>query len=79
VRCLAFEDEAEAQSFCQHHNLAVTEGCMVIDKAAFVEPESRLPDTRAPKLIEAKQVGRGLFSIPRIVVNETGALVTIQE
>ncbi|RUS74574.1 hypothetical protein EGW08_017655, partial [Elysia chlorotica] len=55
IRLLGFEDTAQVEGFCDHYCLSVEGEEIVMDAQAFLEPESSIPETRAPTLVEAKR------------------------
>ena len=56
VRLLAFENEAEAREFCEHHGLTVTDdGYMRGNR--FIDPEVAFTARCARSLIHSKQSG----------------------
>ncbi|GFO23229.1 mcm3 minichromosome maintenance deficient 3associated protein [Plakobranchus ocellatus] len=55
ARLLKFEDRAQVENFCDHYCLSVEGGKIVMDAQAFLEPETSIPETRSPSLVEAKR------------------------
>ncbi|XP_025107552.1 germinal-center associated nuclear protein-like [Pomacea canaliculata] len=54
-RLLAFENEEQTREFCANYGLT-TDGSdmMMLDRVAYVEPESSIPAWRAKELVESK-------------------------
>ena len=55
IRLLGFEDGEQVENFCDHYCLTVEGDEIVMDAQAFLEPESSIPETRSPTLVEAKR------------------------
>ncbi|XP_052780533.1 germinal-center associated nuclear protein-like [Mya arenaria] len=53
IRMLAFEDEDEAATFCQHYGFQVTGTDVILDRSEYIDPESAWPPRRS-RLIELK-------------------------
>ncbi|KAL3853116.1 hypothetical protein ACJMK2_016691 [Sinanodonta woodiana] len=57
VRVLAFELEEEARQFCHHYGFSVQsgpDGDVILDKNAYIEPETTWAPYRSVKLIESR-------------------------
>ncbi|KAK3581304.1 hypothetical protein CHS0354_033043 [Potamilus streckersoni] len=57
VRVLAFELEEEARQFCHHYGFSVQsgpDGDVILDKNAYIEPETTWTPYRSVKLIESR-------------------------
>ena len=65
---LAFEDEDEASQFCQYYSLQVTDTEVLLDRSAYLEPESAMATKRSINLIESRlRTTVGEVSIYRIL------------
>ena len=54
IRLLCFESASDVEAFCYHYCLSVEGSDVVLDSRAYLEPEERMPQRRAPQLVEAK-------------------------
>ena len=56
VRLLSFESGEEAREFCAYYGLRAQGSDLVLDRAAYVEPETSIPSWRAISLVESKRL-----------------------
>ena len=56
VRLLVFEDEGEVREFCAYYGLMADGPDLVLDRAAYMEPDSSIPLWRACGLVESKRM-----------------------
>lgn len=65
---LKFESVEMAQNFLEHYGLRVGEGCVLLEKGAYINPEAKFPPQRATMLIESKLT---------TTVGEVGHLISV--